>query len=161
MKHLPKYLRPRWRYLGVGIEAHPDAAVDRRSFQRDLWYAAGNLLGDPGSADVDCSVYGFSFRDGDGECVVRVRRGEVERARAVLACLDDVSGHPVRVTVRGVGGTVRACEERYLGRPLESADEKTVVHGNADRSAVVRGSRVDVRTDDGLLGATDYDYDYD
>ena len=29
MKHLPKYLRPRWRYLGVGIESWPDADVDR------------------------------------------------------------------------------------------------------------------------------------
>ncbi len=159
MKHLPKYLRPRWRYLGVGIESWPDADVDRGSFQRDLWYAAANFLGDPGSADIDCSVYGFGFRDGRGECVVRVRRGEVERARAALACLDSVGGDPVRVTVRGVAGTVRACEERYIRRPLEPADEKTVALGNADRPAVVHGTRVDVRTDDGFLGATDYDYD--
>ncbi|MFC6754912.1 ribonuclease P, partial [Halorubrum tibetense] len=36
MKHLPKHLRPRWRYLALGIEAWPDADVDRRAFQRAL-----------------------------------------------------------------------------------------------------------------------------
>ena len=159
MKHLPKYLRPRWRYLGVGIESWPDADIDRGDFQRDLWYAAQNLLGDPGSADIDCSVFGFGFRDGRGDCVVRVRHGEVERARAVVACLDSVDGHPVRVTVRGVAGTVRACEERYIRRPLESADERTVAFEDTDRPAVVRGSRADVRVDGGFAGATDYDFE--
>ena len=51
VKHLPKYLRPRWRYLAVELESWPDADVDRRSFQRELWFAAQNLLGDAGSAD--------------------------------------------------------------------------------------------------------------
>jgi ribonuclease P/MRP protein subunit POP5 len=159
VKHLPKYLRPRWRYLGVDVESWPDAELDRGSFQRDLWYAASNLLGDPGSADIDCSVFHFAFEDGRGDAVVRVRRGEVDRARAALACLATVDGHPVRVTVRGVAGTVRACEERYIRRPVEPADEKTVVLDEADRPCVVRGPRVDVRIGDGFLGATDYDYD--
>jgi len=48
MKHLPKHIRPRWRYLAVEIEAAPDADIDRGAFQRALWYAAGNLLGDVG-----------------------------------------------------------------------------------------------------------------
>ncbi|TKX77234.1 ribonuclease P, partial [Halorubrum sp. SD626R] len=48
MKHLPKHLRPRWRYVAVGIETWPDADVGRRAFQRALWYAAGNLVGDAG-----------------------------------------------------------------------------------------------------------------
>jgi ribonuclease P/MRP protein subunit POP5 len=45
MKHLPKHLRPRWRYLGITVESWPDAEIDRESFQRNLWYSAGNLLG--------------------------------------------------------------------------------------------------------------------
>jgi len=159
VKHLPKHLRPRWRYLGVGIESWPDADVDRAAFQRDLWYAAGNLLGDPGSADVDLTVYGFRFEDGRGDAVVRVRRGEVERGRAALACLSEVGGAPVRVTVRGTAGTVRACEERYIGRPPEPTDERTVAFEDADRDAVVRGSRADVRVDGGFAGATDYDFE--
>jgi ribonuclease P/MRP protein subunit POP5 len=157
MKHLPKHVRPRWRYLGVGLEGWPDASVDRRAFQRELWYAAQNLVGDAGSADVDCTVYGFAFEDGVGDAVVRVRRGEVERARAVCACVSAVNGHPLRVTVRGVGGTVRACEESYIHRPLESTDEKRVVFEDADRPAFVRDGRVDVRVGDGFAGATDDD----
>lgn len=157
MKHLPKHVRPRWRYLGVGLEGWPDARVDRRAFQRDLWYAAQNLLGDVGSAAIDGTVYGFTFEDGVGDAVVRVRRGEVERARAVLACLDAVDGHSLRVTVRGVSGTVRACEESYIHRPLESTDEKRVVFEGSECPAVARGERVDVRVGDGFAGATDYD----
>jgi ribonuclease P/MRP protein subunit POP5 len=157
MRHLPKHLRPRWRYLGVGLEGWPDADVDRGAFQRELWHAAGTLVGDVGSAEIDCSVFGFAFEDGVGDAVVRVRRGEVDRARAVLACVRSVDGHPLRVTVRGVGGTVRACEESYIHRPLESYDEKRVAFEDADRPGFVRDGRIDVRVDDGFAGATDYD----
>lgn len=114
MKHLPKHLRPRWRYLAVGLESTPAAELDRGVFRRELWDAARNLLGDAGSAEVDLSVLDFAFEDGSGRAVVRTRRGEVERARAVVACLHDVDDTPLGVHVRGVSGTVRACEEKYL-----------------------------------------------
>jgi ribonuclease P/MRP protein subunit POP5 len=171
MPKLPKHLRPRWRYLGVGIETWPDAAFDRGRFQRHLWYAAQNLVGDVGSARADLSVLGFVFDAPAGEAVVRARHGHVEEARAVLACLPEVGGDPVGVTVRGVSGTVRACEESfcprlaagdsdeesYLGGPAEPPDERTVAFGGVERSAVVRGARADVRTDDGFTGATQFD----
>jgi ribonuclease P/MRP protein subunit POP5 len=114
MKHLPKHLQPRWRYLAVGLEAWPDADLSRSDFQRAVWYAAGNLLGDPGSADADLRVLHFEFGDGAGEAVVRARRGEVGPARAALACVSEVDSHPVGVHVRGVSGTVRACTEKHL-----------------------------------------------
>ncbi|ELK49519.1 ribonuclease P protein component 2, partial [Haloferax sp. BAB-2207] len=53
MKHLPKHLRPRRRYLAVEVETWPDADLARGPFQRELWYAAQNLYGDAGSADAD------------------------------------------------------------------------------------------------------------
>jgi ribonuclease P/MRP protein subunit POP5 len=155
MKHLPKHLRPRWRYLAVGLESWPDAAVSRGEFQRALWYAAGNLLGDPGSADVDLSVLEFAFAAGDGHAVVRVRRGEVDRARAAIACVDAVGDAPLGVRVRGVSGTVRACEEKYIRGPTEPSDERTVAFADADRRAVARGERLDVRVGSGFVGATD------
>ncbi|MFB6169589.1 MAG: Rpp14/Pop5 family protein [Haloarculaceae archaeon] len=158
MKHLPKHLRPRWRYLAVGLEGWPDAAVDRGGFQRHLWYAAQNLLGDAGSAAIDLSVFGFSFEDGTGEAVVRCRRGTVDRARAALACVDAVDGDPVRVHVRGVSGTVRACEEKYLGRPAEPADERKVAFDGATRGAVGRNGLADVRVGDAFVGATELDF---
>jgi ribonuclease P/MRP protein subunit POP5 len=181
VKHLPKHLRPRWRYLAVEVESTPTASFDREAFQRTVWYAAGNLLGDPSSADADLSVLRFrraapdggtdgsdegpsQAEGGDGSsgaeatAVVRVRRDEVERGRAVLACVDTVAGAPVRLRVRGVGGTVRSCEEKYLNRPRAGTGDRTVAFAGTDRRAWTRGRRVDVELADGPAGATELDY---
>jgi ribonuclease P/MRP protein subunit POP5 len=159
MKHLPKHLQPRWRYLGVEIESWPDATISRGAFQRELWYAAQNLFGDAGSADADLTVLGFQFEDGTGSTVVRARRGEVDRARAAVVCVDSVSSHPVGLRVRGVSGTVRACEERYLGRRAGASEERTVVLGTDTRTAIGRGDLLDVRGPDGFTGATEFDFE--
>ena len=157
MKHLPKHLQPRWRYLAVAIETWPDAALDRRAFQREAWYAAQNLLGDTGSAETDLTVIRFSHDDGAGHAVVRVRRGHTDDARAALACIDSVDGDPVGVRVTGTSGTVRACEEKYIRGPAKAPEQRHVVFENRDRRAAVRDGRVDVHTDDGFVGATDLD----
>jgi len=157
VKHLPKHLRPRWRYLAVELEAWPDADVSQGDFQRSVWFAAQDLYGDAGSADADLRVLSFSFGDGTGEALVRVRHGEVERGRAALACVDEVRGDRVRVAVRGVSGTMRAAEEKYLGRPSESADEASVAFAGATRRAVRRGDLVDVERENEYAGATTLD----
>ncbi len=157
MKHLPKHLRPRWRYLGVGIETWPDAAVGRRGFQRALWYSAGNLLGDTGSADAGLRLLSFSCAGGTGEAVVRVRRGHTAAARAAMACVSEVDGDPVAIYVRGISGTVRACEERYMGRAAASTTQRDVAFGDAERTAVVRDDAYDVRTESGHVGAAAFD----
>ena len=107
MKHLPKHLQPRWRYLAVLIEGWPDTELDRDQFQRQLWYSAQNLFGDAGSADLDLSVVRFAFADGEGGAIVRTRRGEQSRGRAVVACVDSVDDQPVGLRVAGVSGTDR------------------------------------------------------
>jgi ribonuclease P/MRP protein subunit POP5 len=157
VKHLPKHLRPRWRYLAVGLESWPDVDLDRRAFQREVWFAAQNLLGDAGSADLDGTVLHFRFEDGDGEAVVRSRRDEVERLRAVLATIDAVEDAPLGVSVRGISGTVRACEEKYIRRPGEGFEQRTVAFADADRPALVRDDRVDVRLSGDYVGATALD----
>jgi ribonuclease P/MRP protein subunit POP5 len=157
VKHLPKHLQPRWRYLAVGIETWPDAALDRDQFQRALWYSAQNLLGDVGSADADLTLFGFSHADGSGEAVVRTRRDSVEQARGIITAIDSVDGVAVGIRVRGVSGTVRACEEKYMGRGREGTDQRHVVFGDAERSAFVRDGRVDVQTDEAFAGATTLD----
>ena len=157
MKHLPKHLQPRWRYLAVELTGWPDASFDRGAFQRECWFAAQNLVGDVGSAALDLSVMGFRFADGDGHAVVRVRRGEVDRARAVLACVDAVDGHEIGLRVAGVGGTVRACKEKHIGGQPERTDQRNVVFENAKRPAAVRDGRVDVQADDAFVGATELD----
>jgi ribonuclease P/MRP protein subunit POP5 len=157
VRHLPKHLRPRWRYLAVELESWPDADLSRGAFQRELWYAAQNLYGDAGSAEADLTVLSFDHADGRGRTVVRSRRDEVDRARAALACVDDVDGHPVGVRVRGVSGTVRACEERYLSGPHGETEQRHVVFGGVERTAYVRGSTLDVAGPDGFTGATELD----
>ncbi|MFC7136712.1 Rpp14/Pop5 family protein [Halobaculum litoreum] len=158
MRHLPKHLRPRWRYLVVGLESWAGATFARGPFQREVWYAAQNLLGDPGSADADLTVVRFRFADGAGAAVVRVRRGEVDRARAALACVDEVDGRRVGVRVRAVSGTIRAGEESYLGGAGGFGDESTVVLGPDDERGTGRrraDGAVDAATPTGRVGATD------
>ncbi|MGQ4555920.1 Rpp14/Pop5 family protein [Halobellus sp. GM3] len=159
MKHLPKHLQPRWRYLAVEIETWPDADFDRGAFQRDLWYAAQNLYGDVGSAETDLTVLSFDLADGDGETIVRAYRGTEDRARAALATVDRVGDQPVGLRVRGISGTVRACEERYLNGRAGNVEQRDVVFENESRPAVVRETRVDVEGADGFAGATRLDFE--
>jgi ribonuclease P/MRP protein subunit POP5 len=157
VKHLPKHLQPRYRYLGVGLETWPDADLGRDAFQRAVWRAGRSLLGDLGSAELDLAVLAFDHEGGDGEAVVRTRREEVDRARAVLASVNQVDGAPVGLRIRGVSGTVRACKETYLGRQQEEPSQRHVVFENAERCAVARGERVDVSVDGAFAGATNLD----
>jgi ribonuclease P/MRP protein subunit POP5 len=157
VKHLPKHVRPRWRYLAIELESHPDTEIDRRSFQRTLWFATQNLIGDVGSAALDTNLFGFRFEEGDGTAVIRVRRGEVDRLRAVLASIDEIDGQPIGLFVRGVSGTVRACEEKYIRRPQIRFKERTVAFADASRPAVIRNDRIDVELPDGPVGATALD----
>jgi ribonuclease P protein subunit Rpp14 (EC 3.1.26.5) len=149
VRHLPKHARPRWRYLAVTV-ATRGGRVDRDGFQRAVWYAGQNLLGDPGGADADLSVVRFRFGDGHGAAVIRVRRGEVTSGRAAVACVDRVEGTPVGVAVRGVSGTIRACEESYLPAAGGVSSERET------RSSGSRAScPVDVQTAGGHVGATE------
>src|SRR6056297_2040975 len=159
MKHLPKHLQPRYRYLAIGIESWPDATFGRRAFQRACWDATRALLGDPGSAAVDPTVLRFDRDGATGRAILQVRRGTVDEARAALASVDAVHGDPVGLRVRGTSGTVRACEEKYLGGPPESSEDRTVVYRRQERTAIVRSPRVDVQTGVGLQGATESDCD--
>lgn len=157
MKHLPKHLSPRWRYLAVEIQTWPDADLRRRDLQRHVWWAAQNLLGDAGSAAIDLSVVQFQNHSCGAQAILRVHRGESERGRAVLACVDEIDGHPVGVRVRGVSGTVRACEEKYMGSPPERTEQRHVAFEDADRSADACDGRIDVRVGDTFVGATPLD----
>lgn len=157
MPPLPKHLRPRWRYLAVCIETHPGADVTRRSFQAAAWRAARDLFGDDGAAGLDLIIVRFTAGDGAAEAIVRTRRGETDDARAALATIRSVDGDPVGLRVAGISGTVRACEEKYLGRRAELTEQRTVTFDDAERRAAVRDDRVDVRVDGLEVGATTLD----
>lgn len=154
---LPKHLRPRWRYLGVAVQSWPDVHISRSRFQEGVETAARALLGDATAAQLGLRLYEYRFDRGVGEAVIRTRRGTVDQARAALACLTELDGAPLGVRVRGVSGTVRGCEESYLGRRPESSGESTVVFAGTERPAVRRGDEVEVRMGDGFVGATTLD----
>jgi len=158
MKHLPKHIRPRWRYLAVEIETAPDAEIDRTAFQRALWYAAGNLLGDAGSADADLTVFGFRYVDGIGEAVVRTRRDETAAGRAALACIDSVDAQPIGLVVRGISGTVRACEESYLRDRSPNLIEEPVAFADDQRPAIHRDDVAELSLPEGFVAATELDF---
>jgi ribonuclease P/MRP protein subunit POP5 len=124
-----------------------------------VWYAAQDLHGDVGSAETDLTVLEFGLVDGDGEAIVRVHRGTEDRARAAVACLAGVDGHPVGVRVRGISGTVRACEERYLNGRTGETQQRNVVFDTESRPAVVRETRIDVDVGDGFVGTTQLDFE--
>ena len=157
MRHLPKHLRPRYRYIAVEIESWPGAGLDRKAFQAAVWTAARELLGDAESAAVDLQVLEVDFWSGGGAAIVRVRRGQVQPARAALACIDAVAGHPVRVGVRGVGGTVKATERQYWGGPPGVTDTETVAFREAEWTARFREDRVDLESDGEFVGVTPAD----
>jgi ribonuclease P/MRP protein subunit POP5 len=159
VKHLPKHLQPRWRYLAVAIETWPEAEIGRRAFQRELWYAGQNLLGDAGGAEADLRLLRFAATAGSGGAIVRARRGEVDAARAALACVDEVDGHPVGLRVTGVSGTVDACSENYLGDAAGNLTQRTVTVAEESRPAWRRNGVLDVETPAGLLGAMVDDFE--
>jgi ribonuclease P/MRP protein subunit POP5 len=158
VKHLPKHLRPRWRYLAVGVETPATVTIAGRSLQQAIWESARSLLGDPGSADVDLRVLRAHLGAGGGEVLIRVRRGEVERGRAAVACVSSIDDHPVGLFVRGVAGTVRAAEEKYMNGAARLTDEEHVVLDSVVYPAVPRGDgRVDLQGEGSIVGATELD----
>jgi len=149
---LPKHLRPRWRYVAVELETWPDAAVGREAFERAVRRAARGLLGDPGEADARLDVVDFAVADGAGRAALRVRHGEVEPARAALACVHAVGSEsdsdggderddrrPVGIRVLGVSGTLRACRRRYdTADPASGGESATVTFEGEPRRATLR-----------------------
>lgn len=158
MSPLPKHIRPRWRYLAFGLELWPTSTVSRRALQSALWTAARQLVGDAGSAEADLEVLQFDCEPGVGEGIIRTRRDTVRTARAALACVHTIEDTPVGVYVRGISGTIRACEERYIGGHQQTQTERQVVFENATRQAFERDDRLDIQTGDAFVGAMNLDF---
>jgi ribonuclease P/MRP protein subunit POP5 len=153
MRHLPKHLRPRYRYLAVELETWPDAEFDRGEFADALGTAARSLLGDAETAAIDLRVVDLALEEGAGSAILRVRRNTVDRARAAVACVDAVAGNPVRVGVRGVGGTLRAAEDQHRGGPPAAQGSEAVQFRDRQVEALDRDDRVDLRIDEAFVGA--------
>lgn len=157
MTPLPKHLRPRYRYLAVTIESWPTAILDRPAVEDALETAIRSLFGDAGVAAAEPRLLRYTFDRGAGTAVVRTRRDAVEMTRAGVATVATVEGEPVAGCVKGISGTVRACEEKYLTDSQLQIAENTVTFEDATYPATVRGTRVDVHLEAAFAGATDLD----
>ncbi len=157
MGNLPKHLRPRWRYLGLELETAAQDDIERRTFQSALWKAARSLRGDVESARMGLDVIRFECTDGYGTAIIRIHRGTESDARGVIATLDSVDGTPIRATVRGVSGTIRACEENYLRIAREAPSHEVIALDDVEGPAIVRTPAVDIETDSTPIGATTLD----
>lgn len=157
MATMPKHLRPRWRYLAVEIETTGDADLDQARMQEALWRASRTLLGDVGSADMDMSIVRWRSTHGRAEGIVRVHRGRVDPARAAIATIDRIDNTRAGVSVRGVSGTIRACEENYLGADWQAPQHELVTLGETEYEATVRADTVDLHMESATVGATTLD----
>lgn len=157
MPPIPKHLRPRWRYVAIEVETWLEAEVNRSTLQGALWEAARSLLGDIASASLGLDVLRYAFTNGMGVAIVRVRRGTVDQARAVIATIDQVDDTPVRLGIRGVSGSIKACEENYLGIDRQAVTHEIVTLDGVDMAATVCGEAVDLEVDTTTVGATNLD----
>ncbi|MFB6255060.1 MAG: Rpp14/Pop5 family protein [Halobacteriaceae archaeon] len=157
MQHLPKHLRPRWRYIAIRLESWPNITIEKEDFQRNLWYAGQNLLGDPSSADARLEVVMFTYQNGLGEAIIKVRHQHTQEARAAISCISNIDGKPVGILVKGISGTVRACEEKYMHEPQIQYNEERVAFANHTRRALIYDDRVDIDIDGDFTGATKID----
>lgn len=157
MSPIPKHLRPRWRYLAVAICTWTDRDLDRTSFEAAVQEAVRSLHGDIGCADADLRLFRFTYHVGRGQAVIRVRRDAVDVVRSALTCMDSINDTPVGLQIVGVSGTVRACEEKFLGSQGEAIEQRTVAFDGVEYSATVVGVEVDLQSDDGRIGAISLD----
>ncbi|TGC10543.1 Rpp14/Pop5 family protein [Methanolobus halotolerans] len=108
MKILPPTLRARKRYLAFEIIA--EEPVRRDDLIRELFSAAGSLLGDVGASE--CAIRLLAFEDSRG--VVRCSPERTDNTRAVLATIRDVKGTRIICHVLGISGTVQGATKKYL-----------------------------------------------
>lgn len=154
---LPKHLRRRVRYLAVVVRHWPDATVDRNGLQRELWRSARGLIGDAGSARAILEVVHYDDELVPTVAIVRVERDSLATARAAIACLDRIDEEPVAAHVIGTSGTIRACEEKYLGGRQQASPERPVAFEGATRRSAVAADGRDVRLDGSFVAATERD----
>ena len=108
MKILPPTQRPKKRYLA--FELISEGPVRRDDLIREIFSAAGSLLGDVGASE--CAIRLLAFEDAKG--IVRCSPERTDNTRAVLATIRDVKGTRVLCHVLGVSGTVQGATKKYL-----------------------------------------------
>mgnify|MGYP006107473707 CR=1 FL=1 len=157
MKPLPKHLRPRYRYIVVSIESWPTAQLDKRTFQHAIWASTSRLFGDIGATTADLFLIRFEFSNGSGWGIIRTRRDALPIARSSIACISKINEFSVGIIVRGVSGTIKSCEDKYLSEPSEPVISGEHLFNTKMSPSFTRGNCIDIQTDTDFIGATHLD----
>ena len=157
MKPLPKHLRPRYRYIVVSIESWPTAKLDKHTFQQAIWTSTSRLFGDTGAATADLFLIRFEFSNGSGWGIIRTHRDTLPIARSSIACVSKINEFPVGIIVRGVSGTIKSCEDKYLSKLPEPVIPGEHFFNTKISPSFTRGHCIDIQTDTDFIGATHLD----
>ncbi len=138
----PKSLRPRYRYIFVRMEHHPTRDISMDEFGKEIWFEAQNLVGDVGSAETDIELLDTE----EDIAIIKCRRGEVDRARSIVCCLDSIGDISIGFRVIGVSGTIKSGREKFI-------DENTMRYSEIDTELGMGWVK------DGLIDIPDEDRD--
>lgn len=108
MKVLPPTIRENKRYLAFELIA--EGSVSRDELIREIFSAAGSLLGDFGSSE--CNIWLFAFEGMQG--VISCNRENVCQTRAAIATVTHIKGKRVNIHILGISGTVLGATKKYL-----------------------------------------------
>jgi ribonuclease P/MRP protein subunit POP5 len=108
MKVLPSSLRRRKRY--IVFEVLCEVSIRMEELIKAIWGSSHSLYGDVGMSELDLRLITFD----DKRAIIRCARDKIEETRAVLAAIDNVSGHPVGIYVLGISGTIKGAKKRLI-----------------------------------------------
>ncbi len=141
----------------VSIESWPTANIDKRTFQHAIWTSTSRLFGDNGAATADLFLIRFEFSDGSGWGIIRTPRDALHMAKSSLACISQINEFPIGILIKGVSGTIKTCEEKYLSDLPTSIVSKELFFNNKLSSCFIRENSVDIKIDNDFIGATHLD----
>lgn len=110
VKPTPPTLRERNRYIVLKLSS--GRVLARQDVVKSAWNTVLRFLGEWGAGES-----GFYFMDWDEKSfkgIIRVNHGGVEKVRAALVLVKDVSGTPVRPQVLGVSGTLKQARNKWM-----------------------------------------------
>lgn len=94
------------RYLAVKVRT--ESPLTRNDLVNALTSEAIALLGDAGAAALDLWIYDVE----ENHFIAGCRTEQVNRTRAAIACLTEISGNRVAPRVTTVSGTIRSARAR-------------------------------------------------
>lgn len=101
-------MRVRRRYLALKIESNEKIFL--KDFIEAVWSALSRLYGEYGASKAGLTPIDYDAER--GFAIIRVFHAEVEKVRAAVASITEITNKPVAVHVINVSGTVKALRRK-------------------------------------------------